>query len=275
MADLIIGENNNLVKQEIITQQGGYGDVSDKYVSITTQEVLDIIMRVEPEAKVTGWLNANSRKTEKQNFVKHAMMIRMPNSELISGVHSNMVLFNSSDRSSALKLYSGAFRAVCSNGIVFSDTGEDMNTLSIKHTMKEWQSKVYQLMHDYQKNQETTRRMVAAMKDRYVSYGDMGKLAERAAEEILNPMITGSIIDPMELLVSKRKEDTHKDLWTVFNKIQEHILQGGITRIIEKTDEDDTQGRLIEVESNTHKISDPRKQIKANRELHKLAMEFV
>ena len=158
---------------------------------------------------------------------------------------------------------------------MFSDNGAEMNSLSIIHTKKEWEFAVYKFMKEYRTRYEEQKRMVEAMKSRYVSYGDMGRFAERAAEEILNPIITGSIIDPMELLVAKRKEDTHKDLWTVFNKIQEHLLQGEIRRIIEKTDEDDPQGRLIEVESNTHTIRDPQKQIKVNRELHKLAMEFV
>ena len=275
MADLIIGENSNLVKQEIITQRGGFGGVSDKYISISTQDVMDIITKVEPEAKITGWLNSGTTIKGKENFVKHAMMIRMPDSELISGVHSNVVLFNSSDRSSALKMYSGAFRAVCSNGIVFSDSGEDMESLSIKHLMKEWRSKVFEFMMAYRENQVKQRQMVEAMKGRYMSFGDMAKLAERATEEILNPITTGTVVDPIQLTVAKRAEDKHKDLWTTFNKIQEHILQGGINRVIEKTDEDDTQGRLIQFESDTHRIRDPKKQIKVNRDLHKLALEFL
>jgi hypothetical protein len=274
MADLIIGENNRLVRQDIISQNKGY-NTSDRYVSIQTKEVLDIITEIEPEAKVTGWVNSNVRKKEKESFQRHAMMIRMPNSEIISGVHSNLVLFNSSDRSSALKMYSGAFRAVCSNGIVFSDTGEAMSELSIRHTNKEWKSLVYQLMAEYAENQEQTRKMVEEMQKKYMSYGDMGRLAERVTEEILNPIITGTVIDPMQLLIAKRVEDTPKDLWTVFNKMQEHLLQGGITRIVEKVDEDDDQGRLMVTESNTHKIKDATKQIKVNRALHAMAMEVL
>ena len=274
MADLIIGENNRLVRQDIISQNRGY-NTSDKYVSIQTKEVLDIITEVEPGAEITGWINSNVRKKEKESFQRHAMMIRMPNSEIITGVHTNLVLFNSSDRSSSLKMYTGAFRAVCSNGIVFSDTGEAMNELSTTHQNTQWRHLVYKLMEDYAKNQEQTRKMVEEMQKKYMSYGDMGRLAEKVTEEILNPIITGTVIDPMQLLVAKRAEDTPKDLWTVFNKIQEHLLQGGITRIVEKVDEDDDQGRLMVTESNTHKIKDATKQIKVNRALHAMAMEVL
>ena len=269
--DLIIGENKNLIRQDIITNNRGY-NTSDRYVPIETQQVVDIIMEVEPEAKITGWVNSNVRKAVKEGTQRHAMMIRMPNSELVSGVHGNLVLFNSSDRSSALKMYSGAFRAVCSNGIVFSDTGESLSELSIRHTNVEWKSLVYKLMEEYAQNQLEKKRMVEAMQDRYMSYGDMGRLAERVTEELLNPMITGTVIDPLQLLVAKRAEDAHKDLWTVFNKMQEHILQGGITRIIDKSDD---EGMLFQAESNTHKISDPAKQIKANRSLHSMVMELM
>ena len=274
MADLIIGENGNLVRQDIISQDKGYG-TSSRYVSIQTKDVMDIITEIEPGAEITGWVNSNVRKKEKESFQRHAMMVRMPNSELIPGVHSNLVIFNSSDRSSALKMYSGAFRAVCSNGIVFADTGEALSELSIRHTNKDWKSLVYDLLRDYAKNQEEQRQMIMSMQEKQMSYEDMGKLSERVAEEILNPMITGTVIDPMQLMISKRKEDSGKNLWTVFNRLQEHLLQGGITRIIEKVEEDDTQARLIEIESNTHKISDPQKQIKVNRQLHSMIMELV
>ena len=271
MADLIIGENNNLVRQDIITSNTGY-NVSERYVPISTESVFDIIREIEPKAQITGWLNSNVQKKEKEGHQKHAMMIRMPGSEIIPGIHSNIVLFNSSDRSSALKLYEGAFRAVCSNGIVFSDTGENMNEISIRHTKKDWQESIYTLMQQYQENQAHTKAMIENMMNKYTSYGDMGRFAERVVAEIVDPMIVGSVIDPMQLLVSQRTEDLSKDVWTTYNKVQEYVMKGGVERIIEKTDE---EGILFSTTSKTHKISDPQKQIKVNRQLHEMALEML
>jgi len=62
-------------------------------------------------------------RVEKNGFQKHGMHITLPNSEIIPGTSSNIILFNSNDRSSALKLYYGLMRRVCSNGMVLG--GED------------------------------------------------------------------------------------------------------------------------------------------------------
>jgi hypothetical protein len=273
MADLMIGENNRLVRQDIISQNKGY-KTSERYVPISTQEVLDVVKEREPVFQVVGWNNANVRKKEKDSYQKHAMMIKFPDAELIPGTSFNLVLFNSHDRSMSFRILGGAIRSVCNNGMVWSDGS--FEEIRIRHTNKEWKHSIYSLMDSYRQNQENIKQTINEMQNRYMSYGDQGRFAERVAEEIINPNITGSLIDPLEMLIAQRKEDIGKNLWLTYQRIQEYTLQGGLHRIIEKTDRDDPNNpRLFEAKSKTHKITDTTKQIDINRQLHKLALEYI
>jgi hypothetical protein len=109
-----------------------------------------------------------------------------------------------------------------------------------------------------------------------MSFGDENRFAQRVVEELINPNITGSVIDPRQLTVAQRPEDTGKNLWHSFNKLQEYLSQGGIDRIIEKTEEDENgQSSLITTISKTHKITQESKRIELNKKLHTMAMEML
>ncbi len=268
--DLMIKENKKLVRQDIITQTNGY-NVSDRYVAIATQDVLNEIKEytgVEP--KITGFNNANVRKTEKNGFQKHALICEMPDSEMIDGTKMNMILFNSNDRSTSLKIFMGAIRMACSNQMVW---GEEIGEpVSIRHTQKEWKHSIHSLMDDYEETQRKTQAMIDRMMNTYMSYGDIGRFTERVYEELLAPDITGSVFDTLQLNAAHRKEDMGKDAWHTFNRIQYNVLNGGVDRIIEKADD---QGILFDVVSKTHKVSDTAKQIKFNKQLHNIMMETI
>ena len=266
MPDLMIGENNNLVRQDIITNTAGY-NVSDRYVPIATEEVLNEIKLHTTDIKITGFNNANVRKQEKQGFQRHAIMVELPNAELIDGTKMNMIIFNSNDRSSALKIHLGALRGACSNQMVFG--AEIAEPVSIRHTQKDWKHSIQSLMDAYEGSQQKTENMIKAMMDRSMSHKDMAMFSEKVYHQILRPEITGSLLDPMQLNQIRRREDKGNNLWHSFNRIQEALLQGGLDRIIDKIDED---GILFETVSKTHKVSDTKKQIEFNQKLHSLAM---
>ena len=175
---------------------------------------------------------------------------------MVDGTRMNMILFNSNDRSSSLKIHLGALRAACSNQLVWGE--ELFEPLSIRHSQKDWKQSIYTLMDAYEETQRETQAMIEMMMKTYVSYGDIGRMVERVSEEILEPSIVGSVLDPLQLNIAHRKEDTGKTLWNTYNRIQYNLLQGGVDRIIEKTEED----VLFETISATHIVSDTKKLIK-------------
>ena len=268
--DLMISQNNRPLDLTLMNQRAGF-EVSSKYVPISTQEVLDEIKAytgIEP--KITGFNKRNVRKPGKQGFQGHSLIAEMPDSSMIDGTSMNMILFNSNDRSSALKVHIGAIRAACSNQLVWGD--EVTEPLSIRHSQKEWKHSIHTLMDEYEEAQVQTEEMIKRLMNTYMSYGDMGRLTERVAHELLEPEITGTILDPMQLNLVTRKEDAGKTAWHTFNRIQSSIINGGIDRIIPK---DNEEGILFDSVSKTHKISDISKQISMNKKLHSIVMEAI
>ena len=268
--DLIIKENEKAVRQDIITQTGGY-KVSDRYIPIATQDVLNEMKAytgIEP--KIVGFNNANVRKVEKNGFQKHAIIAELPGSEMIDGTKMNIILFNSNDRSTSLKIHMGALRMACSNQLVWGT--EIAEPVSIRHTQKEWKYSIHTLMDAYEETQRKTQEMIERMMNNYMSYGDMGRFTERVVEEILEPEITGRIFDPMQLNIAHRSEDTGKNIWNTFNRIQTNLMNGGVERMISKADD---AGVLFDVVSKTHKVTDTTKQIDFNKKLHSIAMEMM
>ena len=274
MSDLLISKNNKLVRQDIITQNQPYGDVSNRYKPIVTNDVLDIIREVRPDMEIVGFNNANVRIKDKDTKQRHVLMLEFNDAEMIDGTKMNLVLFNSLDRSMSMRLIAGSIRMACSNNIVWADS--IMEELRIKHTRQDWQHSVQSLMENFEETQRKTQETINAMMDRYMSYGDSGRFAERVAEEIINPSISGTLLDPKEMLIAQRKEDIGKNLWKNFNIIQEYLSTGNLHRIIEKTDDSDPKHpRLIETISKTHKITDETKRIKLNKQLSEMAMEYL
>ena len=270
MSDLMISENGRLVRQDIISQKNAYGNVSDRYIAIATNDVLDVMREKAGSLKITGFNNANVHKVEKDGFQKHAVMVEFSNAEMIDGTKMNMILFNSNDRSTSLKIFMGSLRAACSNQCVWGD--QIAEPVSIRHTKVDWKESIYTLMDAYEETQRKTQEMIKEMMGTYVSYGDIGRLTEKVTKQIIDKNITGHILDPMQLNNAHRKADIGKDMWHTYQRIQYNLLQGGVDRVIDKEDE---KGMLFESMSKTHKVTDTTKQIKFNRELHSLVMDTL
>ncbi len=268
--DLMIKENNRTVDQILVNQKQGF-NVSERYVAISTQEVLDEIKSYTmKDPKIIGFNKRNVRKPGKQGFQGHAIIAEMPDSLMLDGTRINMILFNSNDRSSALKIHLGALRAACSNQLVFGT--ELFEPTSIRHTKKEWKDSIHTLMDNYAESQQAMHDTIQRMMSKYMSFGDQGRFAEMVANDILEPEIEGFIIDPSELNIAKRVEDKGKTLWTTFNRIQSSLVEGSINRIIKKEDDN---GVLFDSVSKTHKLTDQAKIIKMNKQLHEAAMQFI
>ncbi len=131
----MIKENNRLIDQTLINQKEGF-QVSSKYIAISTQEVLDEIKSYTlKDPKIIGFNKRNVRKPGKNGYQGHALIAEMPNSLMLDGTNMNMILFNSNDKSSSLKIHLGALRAACSNQLVFGT--ELFEPTSIRHTQKD------------------------------------------------------------------------------------------------------------------------------------------
>jgi len=258
------------VNYQVVNNKDTFGDVSSRYIQTSSQDIINEINTYGNEFKPVGFAASNVRKQEKAGKQKHMIMLQEPNAELLDGTTLRLVMFNSSDRSSGIKLYSGAIRDACANSLVFSD--DILEPISIIHTKQDWQSSIKELMSRYEESKQKSQEMIQAMMHRYMSAGDMERFSHRVAD-MINEDITGTIIDPMQLNIAQRNADVGKDLWHTFNRHQSGALNGNIRRLIKSKELQELD--LGESYSNTHKITNPQKIIQYNQEIHSMAMDLL
>ncbi len=258
---------NHEIDNNLVNQTGAFGDVSDRYIATSTSDIITELNRYS-DFKPVGFDKTTVRKQEKEGYQKHMIMLEDSNAEMVDG-NLRLVLFNSNDRSTSIRLYMGYYRDACSNDCVFGD--DVMEPIFIRHTKQDWKHSIYTLMQQYEDIQKETEDMIQRMMNQYISYGDIGRLAERVSTELLNPDITGTVLDPLQLNTAHRTEDTGKNLWNTYNRFQFNLLQGGIDRVISKTED----GDLFETISKTHVVNNDQKKIEFNRKLHNMFMEIA
>jgi len=227
--------NLNQIEQSCpsaLTQEQS-SSLSHIYRFIPTTEVMDILGE-------QGWLPTQAVQTksrkgyeDKQPYKKHMIRFRNQNNQLISkemgDTHPEIVLTNSHDGTSSFKFHVGLFRLVCSNGLVVADKTFDQ----------------FRVMHKgFQKNDilnvisMTTERIptivgnVQNMMSKELTKGQQYDFAKIAAEQRWGE---DKMVDVNQMLRIRRTEDSGNDLWSVFNRVQENMLQGGILTVTPKS----------------------------------------
>ncbi len=198
--------------------------MSPSYRFIPTADVLDLL---EGQGfRVTSARQSRSRIPGKAPYTRHMLRLRHESFNGTEGEAPEVVLFNSHDRSSAYKLYSGILRFCCENGLVVQST--DFGSFSIRHSGSR---DLFQQVRD-----ATARIMdgVPAIMNRIEAWKDIilprprqVEFAREAWELKPNPAIK-----PVWLLTARREEDAtlpdaSRDLWKTANVCQEWLIGGG------------------------------------------------
>jgi hypothetical protein len=140
-------------------------------------------------------------------------------------IKPQVIIHNSYDGTRSLNIHVGLFRFVCSNGIV---AGHNMvQPLKIIHTQTAWQDLVHEFIDTYQDKYKIQKEQILEMKETRMSLDEAYLLAEQALQfRHSDPRITNDAVDPLELLIAKRREDRGDSAWTRFNCVQESIING-------------------------------------------------
>jgi hypothetical protein len=198
--------------------------VSTNYAHIPTSYVVEDMIEL-------GWtpVSAQEVKARKgKGFQKH--IIRFQNQNItITGnngddVFPELLLTNSHDGKNAFHLRVGLYRLVCSNGLVVADS--EFSNVAIRHmgyTFEELRTQVLALI-------ETLPNLVqkiSAFRDISLSDEQMIEFATKAT--MLRWKNKTVSIDANQLLSAERNLDMGTDLWTIYNRVQEKLVNGGIT----------------------------------------------
>ena len=136
-------------------------------------------------------------------------------------IFREILVTNSSDGSSSLKLAAGLFALVCSNGLVIQSL--DLGSFTQRHmnlsmdSVSEAIQSMSNLVPNIADNIDSMANLPLDAEEQF-QMAQAGKVARWGA---------ASEIDSRELLNPRRQEDIGSDLWTVFNRVQENTIRGG------------------------------------------------
>jgi hypothetical protein len=245
------------VAPSVFTKTGS-STVSDKYSHIPTERVLD-------DMAVLGWnvVDAKEIKARKnQGFQKHMLVFANPEI-VINGVDGDTVfprilLTNSHDGKNAFTFQAGLFRLVCSNGLVIAD--EQFSSMKIRHMGYDFEA-LQKLITGMVEKLPLTVESMNNFKNKQLSQEQKQKFALEALG--LRFDTENKIFNVEDLLTPTRKEDEGNDLWSVFNLVQEKLVNGMFDyRSASKT-------------RKARRIKNFQQDIALNTELYKLALQYA
>ena len=226
-------ENKFLTKEEIkevaksVFATAGAEGTSEKYSHIPTFQIIE-------DMELLGWKVTDVKEVKARKnagFQKHLVIFRNPEiaieGEDGDDVFPQILLTNSSDGKNAFTFRAGLFRLVCSNGLVIST--QDFANLKIRH-----------YGYDFAELQKTITAMVEKLPLTVESMNKFKQtqLAEEQIMEFAKQALTVRFgeeeiqritVDYNEFVRPTRREDEGNDLWSVFNRVQEKIIEGDFT----------------------------------------------
>lgn len=210
-------------KAPSIFTQDAAEHTSDKYQHISTISVVEGLMK---EGFLPTWAGqSDSRSAERKAYTKH--MIRFRHRDVkpsFSSLFPELVLVNSHDGLSSYRLNAGIFRVVCSNGLI---AGHSYDEIRIRHqgdVVGNVIEGTYKIIENTQAMIESAHEMLSINLDTQ----EKQFFAEAAHEIRFDDSAIGETIMADKLLKPRRHEEVNaKDLFTVFNIVQENVMKGG------------------------------------------------
>lgn len=201
------------------------GKRSDRYTFVPTRQIIANMESV-------GWgvsraLSPKARNLASRAHGKHVIAFRSKDGIGIDDprgfggkIYPEILILNSSNGTSRFEVHAGLFAFICGNGLVVSaGTFGDLSMIHAGFNPEDAYTLVSQFMGNMDKVVEHIERfqrviLTPTQQNNYaleasrIRWGDSG-------------------IVPTVLLNTQREEDKGDNLWTVYNKVQEHVMGGG------------------------------------------------
>lgn len=225
-------KNNKFLTTEEIKEKAnsifaaqGAECTSEKYSHISTANVIE-------DMKLLGWgvVDVKQVKSRKTNvgYQKHLVVFR--NNELViegkddDTVFPQILLTNSSDGKNAFTFKAGIFRLICENGLVIStDEFADLRIRHMGYDFKELQKTITSMVEKLPLTVESMNKFkqTILVENQIMDFAKKALEVRYGADEVKR--IT---VDLTDFLRPVRNEDAGNDLWSVFNRVQEKVIEG-------------------------------------------------
>src|SRR3569833_3393092 len=144
----------------------------------------------------------------------------------INGAEANeIILLNSHDGTSSYQMLAGMFRFVCSNGLVCGDTVADLRIPHKGDVIGQVIEGAYDVLDGF----ELVRERQEGMRAITLAHGESEVFARAALSLKYADPVTPAPITETQLQRPRHRDDDRPDLWSTFNRVQENLVQGGLS----------------------------------------------
>ncbi len=259
------------IAPSIFTKTGS-DKTSSKYTHIPTDRVIK-------DLELLGWGVVDAKEVsarKDKGFQKHLVVFRNPDVSINKKdtdndgnvfediVFPQILVTNSHDGKNSFKFQAGLYRMVCENGLVIAD--QQFEDYTIRH-----------MGYDFEALQGVIKDMISNLDLTVESMNKMRKIELdenqqfEFAKQLLDIRVEGT--DNMykedqigDILVPQRKEDFGNDLWSVFNRVQENIVEGNFKYYNAKT---------LGTERQARPIKNFKQDMDVNKKLFSAALEYA
>ena len=249
------------IAPSVFTQHGSES-TSEKYSHIPTDRVIN-------DMELLGWgvVDVKEVKARKnQGFQKHLVVFRN-NDISINGedndiVYPQVLLTNSHDGKNAFTFTAGMFRMICENGLVVcSEEFGDMKIRHMGYNFEELQTVIKKMVESLPLTVEAMNKMIdieLGQEQILALAKDLLEIRVKDSDSVLNLNSFNEVLSP------QREQDKGDNLWRVFNRIQENIIEGNFTYCTLK-------GKI----RSARKIKNFQQDLSLNKEMFAKALEYI
>jgi hypothetical protein len=207
------------------------GRLTSRYHSLNTSDLLPVLADYGYHPVQAAQKRA--RKGE-QRHAAH-MVAFAKDADGDGGLRSEIIAYNSHDGTSGVKLFAGAYRFICSNGIIAGE-GFKANVRHTHRAMAGFEEMLQGIITSLPKMMDT----IATLRQQRMDYDEAKELATKAVQLRWDFLEGAYVPDDMskgtyatdktvrDALSCQRREDDAFDAWTVLNRIQENVVRGNV-----------------------------------------------
>ena len=190
----------------------------ERYSFIPTIQVIDGL-------RAEGFQPYEIRQTKvrdagKREHTKHMVRMRHARS-IVADEVPEIILLNSHDGTSSYQIMSGVFRFVCSNGLI---AGDMFNNIKVRHTG----NVVGDVIEGATRVLEDAKQIGSRINEYKAIKLDREEQLAFATSALQVRWGDDQPVLASRLLQASRWQDQQDDLWTVYNRVQENMMKGGV-----------------------------------------------
>ena len=195
---------------------------SQRYTYIPTSTVLAELRKEGFEPFMV--CQTRVKHEDRRDFTKH--LIRLRHASQINGAEANeIILLNSHDGTSSYQMLAGMFRFVCQNGLVCGDQISDVRVPHKGNVTHQVIEGAYEILDSFERVQESRD----AMRVVTINPEEAQVFAQSALTLKYDDPDKPVPITEKQVLMPRRQDDNRTDLWSMFNRVQENLIKGGLS----------------------------------------------